>query len=106
MKRSNDFGEAPCPDELGPGPVVLPVEDFIDLHPFRPGEIGDLTDDYLDAARLAGFSEVTLIHGRGTGSARAIVRSRLAKRADVASSSDASGEGGGAGATVVRFKAR
>ncbi|MDH3786847.1 MAG: Smr/MutS family protein, partial [Acidobacteriota bacterium] len=45
----------------------MPVEDFIDLHPFRPRDIPDVVASYLEAAVEAGFSEVRVIHGRGIG---------------------------------------
>ena len=59
--------------------------------------------EYLDAAR-AKFREVRLIHGRGIGVQREIVRSLLAARGDVADYFDAPEERGGRGATVVVFR--
>ena len=52
------------PDEE---PVVIPIEDALDLHPFAPRDIPDVVASYLEAARAAGFREVRLIHGRGQG---------------------------------------
>ena len=60
-------------DEEGP-PVIVPIEDAIDLHPFAPAEIPSVVESYLEAARDAGFAEVRLIHGRGRGVQRARVR--------------------------------
>ena len=58
-------------------PIVIPIEDTLDLHPFRPGEVRDVTHDYLLEARKQGFREVRLIHGRGRGVQRANVQSLL-----------------------------
>jgi dsDNA-specific endonuclease/ATPase MutS2 len=58
-------------------PVEIPIEDTLDLHPFRPGEVRDVTREYLEQARARGFREVRLIHGRGTGVQRANVQSLL-----------------------------
>jgi hypothetical protein len=93
-------------DEADPGvdpndPVELPVEDFIDLHPFPPRDIPDVVVDYLDAAHARGFREVRLIHGRGIGVQRERVRSTLARHPLVESFSDATADRGGWGATIA-----
>ena len=82
-------------------PVVVPIEDAIDLHPFAPAEIPSVVESYLEAARDAGFDEVRLIHGRGRGVQRARVQSLLAGHPLVASYRDAPAERGGIGATLV-----
>src|SRR4026207_944463 len=58
-------------------PVVLPLEDHLDLHPFQPKEIASVVEEYLNECQRAGFSEVRLIHGKGIGVQRNIVRSVL-----------------------------
>jgi len=90
--------EDPVPE--GP-PVPIPVEDALDLHPFRPGETAAVVADYVEAAAARGFREVRLVHGRGTGVQRAIVRAALARSPHVLSFSDATPERGGWGATVA-----
>jgi dsDNA-specific endonuclease/ATPase MutS2 len=90
------------PDRI-PEEVVLPVEDFIDLHPFRPREIRSVVEGYLEAALDAGFAEVRLIHGRGIGVQREIIRSLLGRDPRVVEYFDAPAERGGWGATVVRL---
>lgn len=79
----------------------IPIEDAFDLHSFRPRDIVSVVSDYLDEAKQAGFREVRLIHGKGTGARRAEVRRYLATRADVAEFFDAPPGRGGSGATVV-----
>lgn len=58
-------------------PIEVPIEETFDLHPFRPGEVRDVTREYLEQARARGFREVRLVHGRGTGVQRANVQSLL-----------------------------
>jgi len=84
-------------------PIELPVEDFIDLHPFPPRDIPDVVTDYLEAAKTAGFYEVRLIHGRGVGVQRERVRSTLSKNPLVESFSDAPADRGGWGATIAHL---
>jgi DNA-nicking Smr family endonuclease len=82
-------------------PVVLPVEDSIDLHPFRPKEIPSVVEEYLKQCQQAGFREVRLIHGKGKGVQRDVVRSLLQKHPAVESFHDAPLDGGSWGATIV-----
>jgi DNA-nicking Smr family endonuclease len=66
--------------------------------------VPSVVEEYLQAARARGFREVRLIHGRGIGVQRAIVRSLLRDHPLVAAFADASEERGGRGATVVRLR--
>lgn len=68
---------APDEEQIDEEPVEIPIEDVLDLHPFRPNEIRDVTRDYLEEARHRGFREVRLIHGRGKGVQRANVQALL-----------------------------
>jgi len=97
--RQNCDDEVEDPDPTAP--VDLPVEDFIDLHPFPPRDIPGVVADYLEAAHAKGFREVRLIHGRGIGVQRERVRSTLAKHPLVESFSDATADRGGWGATIA-----
>lgn len=85
-------------------PVRVPTEEVLDLHPFAPKEIPSVVEEYLDQCRQAGLSEVRLIHGKGTGAQRAVVRRVLANHPDVISFTDAPPEAGGWGATIIRLK--
>ena len=93
----DEEAQDPDPDS----PVELPVEDFIDLHPFPPRDISDVVTDYLEVAYANGFREVRLIHGRGIGVQRERVRSTLSKHPLVTSFSDATADRGGWGATIA-----
>jgi DNA-nicking Smr family endonuclease len=92
--------------EPGDEPVVVPIEDALDLHPFAPAEIPSVVESYLEAAQEAGFDEVRLIHGRGRGVQRARVQQVLGRHPLVASYGDAPPERGGLGATLVRLRQR
>src|SRR5262245_10227150 len=91
------------PDKEGPA-VEVPIEDSLDLHTFSPGEIKPLIEEYLYQCQRREFHEVRIIHGRGTGTQRKIVRSLLARNPRVAAFKDAAPESGGWGATMVTLK--
>jgi DNA-nicking Smr family endonuclease len=61
----------------------VPIEDTIDLHTFQPREVKAVVEEYLYQALEKGFREVRIIHGRGIGVQREIVRSVLEKHPDV-----------------------
>ena len=84
--------------------VALPIEDSLDLHAFSPREIKPLVEEYLYQCQQREFREVRIIHGRGTGTQRNIVRSLLARNPYVAKFKDAPPESGGWGATMVMLK--
>ena len=88
-------------DEYEPEPVVVPIEESIDLHHFHPSEVLPVVDAYLDAARERGFREVRLIHGRGKGVQRANVQRMLEGDPRVERFVDAPGDRGGWGATLA-----
>jgi DNA-nicking Smr family endonuclease len=89
--RDDPFGDA----------VEIPIEDALDLHPFRPAEIPDVVASYVEAAREAGLREVRLIHGKGIGVQRAAVRRALAASPHVERFAEAPPERGGSGATLA-----
>jgi len=89
---------------VGDEPVRIPIEDALDLHAFAPRDIPSVVAEYLEAAHARGFTEVRLIHGRGVGVQRRIVRSLLADHPGVAEFFDAPPDRGAWGATIVRLK--
>lgn len=86
-----------------PDPVEVPIEDSLDLHSFAPADVPSVVEEYLIAARAAGFTEVRLIHGRGGGVQKARVQSLLARLPGVVAAFEAPADRGGWGATVVRL---
>ena len=85
-------------------PVILPIEDSIDLHTFAPREIPDVVESYLEAAHEEGLEEVRIIYGRGQGVQKERVRHVLGKSDLVERFEEATPDRGGWGATVVRLK--
>ncbi|MBO6936057.1 MAG: Smr/MutS family protein [Deltaproteobacteria bacterium] len=73
--------ERELPDE----PAAIPIDGTLDLHHFRPAEVGDVVDAYLDECREKGIRHVRLIHGKGKGVLRRTVHARLERRDDVRS---------------------
>lgn len=69
--------------------VRIPIESSIDLHAFAPRDIPSVVEEYIRAAREAGFREVRLIHGRGQGVQRGIVQAALERHPLVESFYDA-----------------
>jgi dsDNA-specific endonuclease/ATPase MutS2 len=103
-KRDKDQppgSSAPDAESSFSGPVVLPLEDSIDLHAFSPKDIPSVVEEYIEQCLRAGIYEVRIIHGRGKGIQRRIVRSILEKHPLVASFKDAPPESGGWGSTVA-----
>lgn len=90
------------PDE--PEPVELPIDGVLDLHTFRPKEVPELVQDYLDECVKRGIFEVRIIHGKGTGALRRTVHAALARRSDVVAFALAPAERGGWGATLVTLR--
>ena len=82
-------------------PHETPIEDSIDLHPFRPLDIKSVVEEYIRAAHEAGLRDVRLIHGRGVGVQRGIVQAALEKNPLVESFYDAPESH--LGATVARL---
>ena len=107
IKRSENYPDNACAsDQDSPlsEPVVLPLTDSIDLHAFQPRDIPSVVEEYLQQCLEAGLLEVRIIHGRGTGVQRNIVRSILQKHPAVVSFQDAPPEAGGWGATRVGLR--
>jgi dsDNA-specific endonuclease/ATPase MutS2 len=69
-------------------PVEVPIEDWIDLHSFRPNEVADVVEEYLFQAIKRRFVQVRIIHGRGIGVQREIVHSILRRHPRVLSFRD------------------
>jgi dsDNA-specific endonuclease/ATPase MutS2 len=85
-------------------PVRIPITDVFDLHSIPPRDVGAVVEEYLVEARRMGFKALRIIHGRGIGVQREMVRSILARTPFVQDFRDAPAEAGGWGATVVTLK--
>jgi dsDNA-specific endonuclease/ATPase MutS2 len=87
-----------------PEPVTIPITDVFDLHTIQPRDVKLVVEEYLNEALALGFRSVRIIHGKGIGVQREIVRAILARTPFVIDWSDAPPEAGGLGATIVRLK--
>jgi len=85
-------------------PVRIPVTDVFDLHSVPPPEAKAVVEAYLEEAHRLGLKALRIVHGRGIGVQREIVRSVLARTPFVESYADAPAEAGGWGATVVTLR--
>lgn len=93
-----NFFEDPFPE-----PVEIEITDSIDLHSFRPEEVKAVVSVYLDEAHKKGFRRVRIIHGKGIGVQREMVRSILS-RSDLVKGFKSGDEfSGGWGATIAEL---
>ncbi|MDN2452885.1 endonuclease MutS2 [Lactobacillus sp. UCMA15818] len=83
---------------------IAHVSPTLDLRGERYEEALVKVDRYLDAAVLAGYSTVTIVHGKGTGALRQGITDFLSQNRAVKSFKFAAPNAGGNGATVVYFK--
>src|SRR5512145_1728595 len=58
-------------------PVVMEIRDVIDLRAIPPKQVKDVVEEYLIEARARRFPYVRIIHGKGIGAQRAMVRKIL-----------------------------
>ena len=93
------------PENPFPEIIELEITDTLDLHSFQPKEVRAVVEEYLKEVRKKGFETVRIIHGKGIGVQREMVRKILAEKDYVLSFRNGDEfSGGGAGATVVKFK--
>lgn len=86
-----------------PETIEIPIDGTLDLHTFRPQELGELLPDYLAACRERGILQVRIVHGKGTGALRRSVHALLERSRLVADYRLAGAEAGGWGATLVEL---
>ncbi len=84
----------------------VPITSELDLHTFRPSEIGELLPEYFAECRRKGILSVRVIHGKGTGTLREGVHRVLERLPEVEGFQyPADGASGSWGATWVRLRA-
>ncbi|MDQ3167885.1 MAG: endonuclease MutS2 [Chloroflexota bacterium] len=81
---------------------VVPIE--IDIRGQRAHEVPDMLDAYLESAYRSGLPWVRIIHGKGTGALREVVRQHLHRHPVVEKYALAEQNQGGDGATVAYVK--
>jgi DNA-nicking Smr family endonuclease len=92
------------PEDPFPEPIPIPIEDVLDLHTVPPRDVKAVVEEYLLEANRLGLKALRIIHGRGTGVQREIVRGVLARTPSVLIYGDAPPEAGGWGATTVTLR--
>ena len=85
-------------------PFRIPITDVFDLHTVSPRDAKAAVEAYLEEANALGLKALRIIHGRGIGAQREMVRKILSRTGFVSHFSDAPAEAGGWGATIVTLK--
>jgi DNA-nicking Smr family endonuclease len=78
----------------------IPITDVLDLHSFLPRDVKGIVEEYLYQCVQKGFRHVRIIHGKGVGVQREMIRSILSKSEFVESFE----QGPDWGSTVVVLK--
>jgi dsDNA-specific endonuclease/ATPase MutS2 len=87
-----------------PDPIRIPITGVFDLHSVPPRDVKEVVEEYLREAHAKGLKALRIIHGRGIGVQREMVRAILARTDFVAEFSDAPAEAGGWGATIATLR--
>ena len=106
MSNDDDLSELQepfDPFDPFPEPVEIPITDIFDLHTIQPRDVKLVVEEYLHEARRLGFRSVRIIHGKGVGVQREMVRAILGRTPFVLDWTDAPPEAGGLGATIARL---
>ena len=102
MFSAHEFHQAAIVDDEA---HRIPITPELDLHTFRPSEIGELLPEYFDECLREGIQSVRVIHGKGTGNLREGVHSLLRRLPQVVDFQYPAGAGSGSwGATWVRLR--
>jgi DNA mismatch repair protein MutS2 len=78
--------------------------DTLDIRGKRVDEVIPMLDQFMDTAILLGQGELKILHGKGEGVLRKVVRDHLKRYKEVASMNDEHVERGGDGITIVVLK--
>lgn len=101
---SEGGGESLNPDNPFPDVVVIEFTDVIDLHSIPPRQVRAVVEDFIEEAHRRGVRWVRIIHGKGIGAQREMVRSILSRTPYVMDFRDAPSDAGGWGATAVTLR--
>ncbi len=85
-------------------PVSIPITGELDLHTFRPEDLGELIPAYLEECLAHGLTDVRIIHGKGTGTLRETVRTLLERSPLVKTFRPGDTLSGSWGATIVTLR--
>ena len=84
-------------------PVTTPAADEVHLRRLTVDEALLKLEQYLNDAFMAGFYQVRVVHGKGAGTLREVVRERLGTHPLVKSHRPGVYGEGGAGVTIVQL---
>lgn len=85
-------------------PFRITVTDVFDLHSVPPRDVKPVVEAYLEEAHRLGLRFLRIVHGKGIGVQREIVRKVLERTPFVESWANAPAEAGGWGATLVTLR--
>ena len=85
-------------------PIRIPITEVFDLHTVPPRDVRAVVEEYLIEAHRMGYRALRIIHGRGIGAQREMVRSVLSRTPFVTEFRDAPAEAGGWGATIITLR--
>ena len=104
-KESEFSTEPPLGEDEDPfdEPVVMEIGDVIDLHAIPPRQVKAVLEEYMLEARARRFRFVRIIHGKGIGVQREMVRKILDRTSFVGRYYDAPPDAGGLGATIAEL---
>lgn len=88
-------------NEAEGAPVSVPITGELDLHTFRPSDLGELIPAYLAECAARKIRRVRIVHGKGTGTLRTTVHALLKRLPEVQSFQLADESSGSWGATLV-----
>ncbi len=97
--RAAESSATPAASPFRPSPGME-----IDLRGQRAEDALDALDRYISNASLAGLPFVRIIHGKGTGRLRQVIREALKMNAEVKSFEEGGDKEGGEGVTVVHLE--
>lgn len=103
-KVSAQEGQAPKSKSMNLLSKQTTFVNTLDIRGKRVEEVNTMLEQFLDDAILLGHGEVKILHGKGEGVLRTVVRDQLKKNRSVASFADEHVDRGGAGITVVILK--
>jgi DNA-nicking Smr family endonuclease len=90
--------------ENSDSPIEFPIDGTLDLHLFSPEDTREAVLEYIRVCLEKQIMSLRIVHGKGIGVKREIVRKLLAEHPDVIAFRHESGSGGGWGATVVDLR--
>ena len=103
-KESSDDPLIDDPGQFGEEILRLSVTDVLDLHSIPARDVSGVVEEYLYEAHRLGLRALRIIHGRGIGVQREMVRKICARTEFVVEFGDAPAEAGGWGATVITLR--